>query len=44
MFTNVVNLKKHGTNFNFIFNMSSYRKPGIQNDLPKITKPLTKNL
>ena len=31
-----VNLKKQ--NFNSIFNMSSYRKPEIQNDSHKITK------
>ena len=40
-----VNLKKqkqtricHRTNFNSIFNMSSYRKPETQHDLFKITK------
>ena len=28
----------HRTNFYSIFNMSSYWKPAIQNDLPKLTK------
>ena len=28
----------HSTNFNSIFDMSSYRKPEIQKDLPEITK------
>jgi len=30
--------KCHNTTFYSIFNMSSCRKPEIQNDLPKITK------
>jgi len=30
--------KCYHTNFNSIFIMSSYRKPEIQHDLPKITK------
>ena len=30
--------KKHMSPYYFLFNMSSYRKPEIQNDLPKITK------
>ena len=42
--THIVNLKKqetsicHRTIFYSIFNMSSYRKPEIQNPLTKITK------
>ena len=39
----MVNLKSinsiyHRTNFNSIIDIRSYRKPEIQNDLPKITK------
>ena len=39
----IVNLKSKNvyvthTTFYFIFNMSSYRKPEVHNDLPKITK------
>ena len=30
--------KKHMSPYYFLFNMSSYRKPEIQNDLPKITE------
>ena len=38
----IVNLKNqqrscHRTNFNSIFNISSYRNPKIQNDLPSIS-------